>query len=46
MASDKEKEQIVVVKEVTDPCPDCGNELIHQEGIKVCRHCGWESAPC
>ncbi len=27
-------------------CPDCGAELIHQEGIETCHNCGWTSVPC
>jgi len=32
----------IVKKCGADPCPDCGEELIHQEGIRQCRNCGFE----
>jgi uncharacterized Zn finger protein (UPF0148 family) len=25
-------------------CPDCGAELVHQEGTELCPECGW--TPC
>jgi len=34
------------IKKATDPCPDCGKQLVHQEGILSCRSCGYQSAPC
>ena len=40
------KKVVALVKKVPDSCPDCGSQLIHQEGILVCRHCGYQSAPC
>ena len=29
--------------EVYDVCPQCGNELIFEEGCKHCVVCGWEA---
>ena len=26
---------------VTDPCPQCGSQLIHQEGCLLCHACGY-----
>lgn len=36
----------VLVKRVTDPCPDCGEQLVHQEGIIECLHCGYQNPSC
>ena len=36
------KGRSVLTKKVTDPCPDCGEQLVHQEGIRECLHCGYE----
>ncbi len=30
----------------SEKCPECGQRIVHQEGIKVCHSCGWQSAPC
>lgn len=32
----------ILTREATDPCPDCGALLVHQEGITICRNCGYE----
>lgn len=38
------KKRILRAKEVTDPCPDCGDQLVHQECITVCHNCGYEGS--
>ena len=38
------KKRILLAKEVTDPCPDCGDQLVHQECITVCHNCGYEGS--
>ena len=44
--NDENDKKVVTVKKATDPCPECGNQVTHQEGIRVCHSCGWQSAPC
>jgi len=31
---------------VTEPCPDCGMQLVHQEGIIECLNCGYQGPSC
>ena len=37
-----QKKTAISAKKVTDPCPYCGVQLVHQEGITVCHNCGYE----
>lgn len=27
-------------------CPECGSQVIHQEGCEMCACCGWSACEC